>query len=56
MGDGRRRTFRLWRAYQISDRSPTADAQVTFTRDRTGAVTGLVIHQNNEDRAATKVK
>jgi hypothetical protein len=32
------------------------DAQITFTRNASGAVTGLVLHQNGEDRGALKVK
>ena len=32
-----------------------ADIQVTFTEDANGRVTGLVIHQNGEDRPARKV-
>jgi uncharacterized damage-inducible protein DinB len=31
------------------------DVQVSFLKDASGAVTGLVIHQNGEDRAAKKV-
>ncbi|HET7457093.1 MAG TPA: DUF3471 domain-containing protein [Gemmatimonadaceae bacterium] len=33
-----------------------ADAQVTFTRDASGAVTGLVLHQYGRDRPAKKVR
>lgn len=32
------------------------DAQVTFTRDAQGKVTGLVLHQNGQNPAAPKVK
>ena len=32
------------------------DAQVTFTRDASGAVTGLVVHQNGFDRPARKIR
>ena len=32
------------------------DAQVTFTRDASGAVTGLVLHQNGRDMPATRVR
>ena len=32
------------------------DAQVTFTRDPQGAVTGLVLHQNGANQTAKKVK
>jgi hypothetical protein len=33
-----------------------ADAQVTFTRDASGKVTGLVLHQFDRDRPATKIR
>ncbi|MEP7347468.1 MAG: DUF3471 domain-containing protein [Gemmatimonadaceae bacterium] len=33
-----------------------ADAQVTFARDASGAVTGLVLHQYGRDRIAKKVR
>ena len=33
-----------------------ADAQVTFTRDATGAVTGLVLHQYGRDRPAKRIR
>jgi hypothetical protein len=32
------------------------DAQITFTRDASGVVTGLVLHQNDRDRVAKKVR
>jgi uncharacterized damage-inducible protein DinB len=32
-----------------------ADIQLTFTRDASGAVTGLVLHQNGEHRVARKI-
>lgn len=32
------------------------DAQLTFVRDASGAVTGLVVHQYGRDRPATKVR
>jgi hypothetical protein len=32
------------------------DAQVTFTRDASGTVTGLVLHQYGRDRLAPKVR
>lgn len=32
------------------------DAQVTFTRDAGGTVTGLVLHQNGRDRPAKKIR
>jgi hypothetical protein len=33
-----------------------ADAQVTFVRDASGTVTGLVLHQFGRDRAARKIR
>jgi hypothetical protein len=33
-----------------------ADAQVTFTRDASGAVTGLVLHQYGRDRPGRKIR
>ena len=33
-----------------------ADAQVTFSRDASGAVTGLILHQYGRDRPARKVR
>jgi hypothetical protein len=33
-----------------------ADIQVTFTQDATGAVTGLIVRQNGEDRPARKIR
>ena len=33
-----------------------ADAQVTFTRDASGTVTGLVLHQYGRDRPARKIR
>src|SRR4051812_8062671 len=33
-----------------------ADAQITFTRDASGAVTGLVLHQYDRDRPAMRLK
>ena len=32
------------------------DAQVTFTRDASGAVTGFVLHQFGRDRPARKIR
>jgi len=32
------------------------EAQVTFTRNATGAVTGLVLHQYGRDRAGAKIQ
>jgi hypothetical protein len=35
---------------------PAADAEITFTRDAAGAVTGLVLHQYGRQRQAKKVR
>jgi len=32
------------------------DAQISFVKDASGAVTGMVLHQNGQDQSATKVK
>jgi hypothetical protein len=32
------------------------DAQLTFTRDAGGAVTGLIVHQYGRDRPARKIR
>ena len=32
------------------------DAQVTFARNASGAVTGFVLHQYGRDRPATKIR
>jgi len=47
---------RLWPENDSAFFVKEADAQVTFTRGSGGAVAGLVLHQNGEDRAAAKVK
>lgn len=46
---------RLWPESRASFFVNEADAQVTFTRDAGGAVTGLVLHQYGRDRPATKL-
>jgi hypothetical protein len=33
-----------------------ADAQITFVRDETGAVSSLILHQNGADMPARRVK
>jgi len=47
---------RLWPSSPTEFFIKEVDAQVTFTRDRTGRATQLVLHQNGEDRVARKVK
>jgi len=51
-----RREVRLWPESETQLFVKEVDAQVTFTRDAAGAVTGLVLHQNGEDRVARKMK
>jgi hypothetical protein len=34
----------------------SVDAQVTFTKDQSGAVTGLILHQGGRDQTGRKVK
>jgi Domain of unknown function (DUF3471) len=47
---------RLWPESRADFFVKEADAQVTFTRDASGAVTGLVLHQYGRDRPATKIQ
>ena len=47
---------RLWPESATDFFVKEVDAQVTFTRDATGAVSGLVLHQFGRDRAATKIR
>jgi hypothetical protein len=47
---------RLWPEAPTEFFVKEVDAQITFTKDASGAVTGLVLHQNGEDRAARKLK
>lgn len=47
---------RLWPESATGFFVKEVDAQVTFARDASGTVTGLVLHQNGEDRVARKVK
>ena len=47
---------RLWPETPSDFFANEVDAQVTFTRDLTGAVTGLVLHQYGRDRPATKIR
>jgi uncharacterized protein DUF3471 len=48
-------TVRLWPESSTDFFVNEVDAQLTFTRDTSGAVTGLVWHQLGRDRPATKV-
>jgi hypothetical protein len=45
---------RLWPESRTDFFAKEADAQVTFNRDASGAVTGLVLHQFGRDRPAPK--
>ncbi|HEY6826163.1 MAG TPA: DinB family protein [Gemmatimonadaceae bacterium] len=46
---------RLWSETAHDFFVKEADIQVTFTEDAAGRVTGLVVHQNGEDRRARKI-
>jgi Domain of unknown function (DUF3471) len=46
----------LWPESATSFFVSEADAQLTFTRDPSGAVTGLVLHQFDRDRPAKKIR
>ncbi len=47
---------RLWPESSSDFFVREVDAQLTFTRDASGTVTGLVLHQYGRDRAATKIR
>jgi uncharacterized damage-inducible protein DinB len=47
---------RLWPATETDFFLKVSNATLTFTRDATGAVTGLVLHDNGEERVGRKVK
>ena len=49
-------TVRLWPESTTHFFFTAVDAQVTFTRSASGAVTGLVLHQYGRDRAAPKIR
>ena len=49
-------TVRLWAETDRDFFLKEIDAQLTFTRDASGAVTGLVVHQFGRDRAAGKIR
>lgn len=49
-------TARLWPESDTEFFLKEVNAQVTFTRNAIGAVTGLVLHYNGEDRPGTKIK
>ncbi len=47
---------RLWPATETDFFLKTSNASITFTRDAAGATTGLVVHQNGENRPGRKVR
>lgn len=47
---------RLWPESATNFFFKEIDAQISFTRNASGVVTGLVVHQGGEDRIAPKVK
>ena len=47
---------RLWPASETDFFLKVSNATLTFTRGADGAVTGLVLHSNGEDRPGTKVR
>jgi hypothetical protein len=47
---------RLWPESRTDFFVKEIDAQITFTRDAAGAVTGLVLHQYDHDRRAPKIR
>ena len=49
-------TVRLWPESAVDFFVKEVDAQVTFTRDGRGGVTGLVFRQFGRDRAAGKIR
>lgn len=51
---GARPAARLWPESPTDFFVKEVDAQVTFAKDARGVVTGLVVHQNGEDRAAAR--
>jgi len=48
--------FRLWPETEVDFFLKEVDAQITFIRDASGKVTGLVLHQNGQHMPATKAK
>jgi Uncharacterized protein conserved in bacteria len=50
-----RPTFRVWPETETDFFVKEVDVQITFTKDANGAISGLVVHQNGEDRAARRL-
>lgn len=53
---GARPAARLWPETATDFFVKEVDAQVTFIKDASGAITGLVVHQYGENRAASKIR
>lgn len=51
---GGRPAVRLWPETATDFFTKEVDAQITFIKDASGVITGLVLHQNGENRAAGK--
>ena len=51
-----RPAVRLWAETPVDFFVKDVDAQVSFVADAKGAITGLVVHQNGEDRRAVKTE
>lgn len=49
-------TVRLWPETARDFFLKEIDAQLTFTRDASGAVTGMIVHQDGRDTAARKIR
>ena len=47
---------RLWPETETGFFLEEVDAQIAFTRDATGAVSGLILRQNGEERPGRKVR
>jgi hypothetical protein len=53
---GTRPAVRIWPETAADFFVKEVDAQITFIKDASGAITGLVLRQNGENRAARKVE
>jgi hypothetical protein len=49
-----RPAVRIWPETDTDFFVKEVDVQITFTKDSSGAIGGLLVHQNGETRAATK--
>jgi hypothetical protein len=50
-----RPAFRIWPETETDFFVKELDVQISFTKDASGAISGLVVHQNGEDRAARRL-